>query len=81
MIFHQTVVFLVLRVTFAVLMALDIYVAVKVGKLPIFMPKVELKSDDSKAKDATYDKGCTDLKFAISVIIAIFGNHLVLHIF
>ena len=34
---------LVLRVTFAVLMALDIYVAIKVGKLPIFMPKVELK--------------------------------------
>lgn len=34
-------------------MALNIYVAVRVGKLPILMPKVELKGGDSKAKDAT----------------------------
>ena len=43
--------------------------------------KLSLRGGDSKAKDATYNRGYTDLKFAISVIIAIFGNHSVLHIF
>ena len=56
---------------FAVFMVLGIYVAVKVGKLPIFMPKTELKNFGSKGKGTTHDKGRADRNFAIGVIIAI----------
>lgn len=55
---------------FAVFMVIGIYVAVKVGKLPFFMPKINLENCGINGKGIKHDKGRADRNFIVGLILA-----------
>lgn len=66
---------------FAVFMVLGIYVAVKVGKLKIFRPKVVLEKCGVNGKGIIKDKGRADRHFFYGILVLVFSIAWLIYLF